>query len=501
MKQVDSIKLSEIMFKSERTSKGDIKALAENIKTYGVQHPLLITGSGNGDHPYEIIDGRRRFEALKLLGAEKAPCLVLTRAEANEDLSLILNTYRLNLNPVELYNMAARYVKDELKGDPLALPPERIKEVATKLNLDINATCRILNIGRLDKDTMELLAAGKIPLGLALLSLRIPEIKSRQRFCKRCAKERPSIREAVSWLKFGEKEKACRDLDNAIFDTKECKSCRHRGQRDKSLFEYDGKEEEKYCWNVNCYNKKENEVWNAAFKEVRKKLGLSRISKSNNWFDSVEFNKVIPEDPEKCKKCKKVKLLSMHGEGFIVKCPVECSNIKKAKRSDRKQKKDPSKFTKKDKVQILEERFALAARKAMVEDILLIKKGGDYTTNDISFAKGKTPKDYKRILFFVGCFDHRNPFPAFYVRSDYSGENEKATELVKSLDLKKVAKENIPEAARYLSTYDMSGTTPEQIDMAISLLYGEENWCKTHYASIETKLSKRSKGFLKDVKP
>jgi len=126
-----------------------------------------------------------------------APCIVLTKEEAKEDLALILNTYRLELNPIELYNMANQYVKEELKGDPLALPKERIRDVATKLNMDIHATCRILNIGRMDEELRDAISSKKISLRLALITLRISSKSERLRFWRRCVKDRPSMSSGV----------------------------------------------------------------------------------------------------------------------------------------------------------------------------------------------------------------------------------------------------------------------------------------------------------------
>jgi len=522
VKQVQTINLSDLTFKPERIRKGDIKALAENIKTYGLQHPLLIVNINKDreEGRWEIIDGRRRFEALKLLSADAAPCLVLTREEANEDLSLVLNTYRLNLSPYELYKIASRYVKKELKKDPDPgnMSVETIRAVAKKINKDVNATCRILRIGQLDKDTRKLLEDGTLPLRYALLTLRISEKKGRTRFCKFCIEERPSMAEAIEYTdhpRMGDGD--CADLGDAVFDTEQCDTCRHKGAQDKTLFSEVvtlGQWDERLdgCYNMQCYQRKEEEAWETALKEAQEKLGLSSIARSDSIFDNIEFCNVKPVDPEQCKTCKQVKLTRVEGK-LQAACPVSCSNIKTAKRSSKKEKKTPKKkpseYTAAEKKQILEERFALAARKVMIEELIVIE--GEGYEKVTGFAKGKRPKKYKRILFFVGCFAHNNPFPVFYCigkdasieEEEFGNDKEKSLSIaaIKELDLKKVADLNVEEAARYLSTYDRSGITPEDIDRAIELLYGEKKWCKAHYDAIKEKLSKRSKAFLKDVKP
>lgn len=498
MKKIQNMDTALLIYKQDRINQGDLKALAENIKTYGLQHPLLITQK-NGK--YDIIDGRRRLEACKIAGFNEVPCIVLSKEEANGDLSLILNTHRLNLGPVELYKMAARYVKDELKGDPLALPPEKIKAVAAKLNLDIHATCRILNIGRMDKKVQDLIVAGKLPMKLALLSINIKNQKMINEFCNMCVKDRPTMGEIAEWLADSSDGKTgpCRPLWDADFDNEECSKCRYRGRREKSLFEELG---DKYapdadcCWNPECYNRKTKEVWDQKLAEAKNKLGLSGISKAGVNFlthDSVEYSKVIPTDRKKCKSCKQVTLASP--DEIQPMCPKICANIKETKRSThaaaKTKKKDPKKFTREEKIAVLNERFALAARKAMLDHF--IKTGSQV------FAKGRIPKDYRRILFFMGCDAHNNPFSEM---TCWDGTfRAGCKEIVAKLDLRKVAKRNLDKAANHLWRYDRSGIKPERIDKAIALLYGIENWCGDHYEDIFAKLSKRSKTFLADIKP
>ena len=513
MKEIQNIELIKLFYYESRINRGNITGLAENIKTYGLQFPLIVVESDGERGNFDIIDGRRRFEALKVLAKteldlwEDAPCIVLTKEEADKDLSLILNTYRLEHNPLELYNMTTKYVKDELGGDPLALPLEKVKDVAAKLNLDIHATCRILNIGRMDEEVRDAIGSKKLSLRLALLTLRISSKSERKRFWKRCVKERPSISEALNWLKWDIRRAPNRDLDKATFNTlEECVECRHRGYQDKSLFDDISKsradEQKNFCWNVACYEKKEKASWDEAFKEAREKLGLIHISRLKGYMDGVVFKRAKVIDLEKCKKCKQVKLgiQYQYDDKIGIYCSKTCENIKRGKvagQQERVTKKDPKDFTKKDKKNVLEGRFSLAARKTMIEDFFIKDKK--------TLLEGKEPEDYKRILFFVGCDAHRNPF-SFGARGydpdyDYEKESKIERKIIENLDLEKVAERNIGNAAEHLYFYDNARTKPEEIDDAIELLYGTKKWCKKHYTKIVEKLSKRSKQFLDDVKP
>ncbi len=56
-----------------REDVGDIKSLADSIKDDGLLHPLTVRPYGE---KFEIIAGRRRYEACKLIGMKVIPCNV-----------------------------------------------------------------------------------------------------------------------------------------------------------------------------------------------------------------------------------------------------------------------------------------------------------------------------------------------------------------------------------------------------------------------------------------
>lgn len=502
MKQIiRNINLSLLTYMSDRIDIDEgIKNLAENIKTYGVRHPVLIDHIEETDR-FAIIDGRRRFEACKLLSYETIPCILLTKEELKEDLSVILNTHRKDYTPVELYRIATKYVKDELKGDPLLLPPDKIRLVAKKLNFDFNATCRILNIGRLDVTVYKSLMVGFIPLRLALLTIYIRNKAIRDRYCKWCQRERPSTKEAVAWIRSEhEKGNAMRFLYHAIFNTQKCVKCRYRGRRDVSLFEDPLiSKDDDYCWNVECFEKKTDEAYNSVLKEARDKLGLKGIKRGKSkhpYYDCRIFKDITRIAPEKCKSCTHVLVGADYSGKIKIFCPPDCSNIKQIQQSKEKPRakykdKDKNKYTKKDKIDLLNDRFPLAVRKAMI----------DYFFQGKIFRKEMIPKDYKRILFFIGYSAGKNPFDIVY-DPRMSGNDKKAFHTaIKKFDIETIAKLNTRIAGDHLRNFDYSGVQLSSIDNAIELLYGEKNWCKKHYRNIVEKLSRVSKKYLKEIQP
>ena len=76
-----------------------IKNLAISIKEYGIINPIIVKHKEN---KYEIIAGERRYRAAKLAGLEEIPIIVKEIDELKiEEIALIENLHRENLNPIE----------------------------------------------------------------------------------------------------------------------------------------------------------------------------------------------------------------------------------------------------------------------------------------------------------------------------------------------------------------------------------------------------------------
>lgn len=89
-------------------SKEKIVELAENIKEYGLAHPIVVRKKKNGR--YERIIGFRRIEAFKYLGKDKIPAIVLDIPKKSA-LALMLseNIQRENLNEYDKVYSQVQY--------------------------------------------------------------------------------------------------------------------------------------------------------------------------------------------------------------------------------------------------------------------------------------------------------------------------------------------------------------------------------------------------------
>jgi len=139
----------------------DIDTLAASIKAKGLIQPLAVriadTGASGKGLRYEIIDGRRRYQALDKLVKAKAlpkstPVPVLVRneddAEALET-SLMANVVRLPMHPVDQHEVFAR----------LAEPPA---EIAARFGITERTVKQHLALGRLAPEVRAAWRKGKI---------------------------------------------------------------------------------------------------------------------------------------------------------------------------------------------------------------------------------------------------------------------------------------------------------------------------------------------------
>ena len=76
-----------------------IEELATSIKEYGVIQPIIVTKKPKY---YEIIAGERRWRASKKAGLDEIPVIIREDDDKrNQEISLIENIQREDLNPIE----------------------------------------------------------------------------------------------------------------------------------------------------------------------------------------------------------------------------------------------------------------------------------------------------------------------------------------------------------------------------------------------------------------
>ncbi|GEM_PF-4309470 len=348
--EIQSINLQLLGYQPDRRDMGDLKALAASIREQGVIVPLIIrkmnyeadTPANDGvPRAYFIIDGRRRFESARLAGLTEVPCIVRdsdAQPASSDDLSLIANTHRLNLSPMELH---AQAVKLAAGIDPekalTTLDPAQGKQLAALLNLSLRDTQRIIALGLCPKAVKDMVHDRAMPVSIALLTVGLDEKKAAG-FLEHYRSVRPGYQDAQRWL---EANKATKRLDYAPFDTKGCAGCPHRDSaKNPVLFEVPTDEVDRNlaggeCFKPSCWQEKYRAA-KQAVKDIAAKLGVpkARVSRGNTYYGDKKwaYSPTIAREPEKCADCK---LVTMYPDGkkWVPYCERSCANRKDVKRS------------------------------------------------------------------------------------------------------------------------------------------------------------------------
>ena len=125
--------------------------LAESIKNYGIIQPIVVTQK---DDYYQIIAGERRWRAAKKAGLQEIPAIVRENDERkNQEISLIENIQREDLNPIE----KARGIKTLM--DDYSLTQQNVADILGKARSSIANSVRLLN---LDPRVIDLALQGQL---------------------------------------------------------------------------------------------------------------------------------------------------------------------------------------------------------------------------------------------------------------------------------------------------------------------------------------------------
>ena len=96
---------------SRRINPESVERLAENMAQHSVICPLVVRPLTGGR--FQIVTGRRRWQAAQMAGIDRVPCIVRTLDEAGAAaMALSENSHRENLRPIERAH-AARQLRDQ----------------------------------------------------------------------------------------------------------------------------------------------------------------------------------------------------------------------------------------------------------------------------------------------------------------------------------------------------------------------------------------------------
>ena len=172
--------------------------LTDSIKQNGVLQPILVRKAGQ---KYQIIAGERRYQASKLAGLKKVPCMI--KDISDEDvfkLALIENLQRSDLNPME-EALAYRQLLDEQN-----LTQEQLAQILSKSRSAVANSVRLLDLPDIIQGYV---AEGKLTAGHARTILAVSDDAARVELAKKVINEHLSVRQTEALISaFSSKKKS-----------------------------------------------------------------------------------------------------------------------------------------------------------------------------------------------------------------------------------------------------------------------------------------------------
>ncbi|MDP8233493.1 MAG: ParB/RepB/Spo0J family partition protein [Candidatus Saelkia tenebricola] len=176
--------------------------LKASILKDGLLQPILVVVEGDA---YKLIAGERRFRAIKMLGWDKVPALVLNAVEEVELLrkSLVENIQRTNLNPIEEAQAYKKLIEEYGYS---------LENVAVEVGKDFSTISNTLRLLNLPLDVQEDLQQGFISSGHARALLMLQNEAALRKLLKAIKTGNISVREAEKRVRIQKN----RDIDPNI---------------------------------------------------------------------------------------------------------------------------------------------------------------------------------------------------------------------------------------------------------------------------------------------
>ena len=190
-----------------------LEELAESIKNYGVIQPIIVSKKENH---YEIIAGERRWRASKKAGLTEIPAIIRDDdRRRNQEISLIENIQREDLNPIE----KAKGIK--ILMEEYCLTQQKVADILGKSRSAIANTVRILN---LDERVINFALEGKLSEGHCKALLAIDDNQKQYDMAVYMIETGASVREAEKKMQTRKKmkkknkdfEPIYRDIENSF---------------------------------------------------------------------------------------------------------------------------------------------------------------------------------------------------------------------------------------------------------------------------------------------
>jgi len=260
------IKLADLIIVSNRAygGEGDINILAESIKQDGLINDITVKPSKTTGK-YDVVAGRRRVGAMRLLKLEEAPCNILETEEEIAKAEAIAGSENIN-------RMAMHPIDEAIIFKKLLDNGSTIEELAKQYDRKVSEIWQRIQLLDLDDGVKTMFRNGNLSLRSAAM-LRSLNEKAQKAFVTEF-KNHWVVKEGKQ-IDDEDVESFIDDLDHdrlyAFLRDEQCSKCKTRTFfSDKTLFpELDNASEN--CFNHDCYQKKMSAVLDDRIKSLNRK--------------------------------------------------------------------------------------------------------------------------------------------------------------------------------------------------------------------------------------
>ncbi len=184
-----------------------LQELAASLKQHGVVQPLIVKKNGAR---YTIIAGERRFRAARIAGLSVVPAVVSdVDPQAMQEIALIENIQRENLNPIE-EAMAIRFL---MKQHDLTQ-----EEISLRIGKSRPVIANALRLLTLPGELRNKISAGNISAGHGKMLAGIENMEVQRQFADRIEKEEWSVRRLEDEIRLLSEKKEKKPRRNVVRD-------------------------------------------------------------------------------------------------------------------------------------------------------------------------------------------------------------------------------------------------------------------------------------------
>ncbi len=188
-----SVRLSKIPAPSE-----NIKELAHSIREHGLIQPIMVRPMEGG---FEIIAGRRRFFACKVLRWKKIPARVVSFSDKEAfEIQLVENLQRMTMDPIEEAEAFRKYILDYGWGGM-----SQLARVISKSQQYVSSRIQIL---KLPKEIIGQIAHDELKVSHAL-ELKVLDEHRQKMIAKEIISKNLSLRQVREIAKHERRECEC----------------------------------------------------------------------------------------------------------------------------------------------------------------------------------------------------------------------------------------------------------------------------------------------------